>query len=52
MQSTGSKPDYRLLGAIVPASGGNLFFKVVGPAASVEANKGALDGLLSSLRPS
>jgi hypothetical protein len=50
MQSRGEKPDYRLLGAIVEASGGNVFFKLTGPQAMVAAAEAAFDGLLGSMR--
>jgi hypothetical protein len=49
MQSRGEKPDYRLLGAIVEAPGGNVFFKLTGPQPTVAAAKAAFDGLLGSI---
>ena len=50
MQSRGESPDYRLLGAIVEAPQGNVFFKFTGPEATVKANQGAFDALVGSLR--
>src|SRR6266542_3696343 len=35
MKSQGKKPGYRLLGAIVEGPQGNVFFKCVGPAATI-----------------
>jgi len=49
MQSRGEKPDYRLLGAIVEAPQGNVFFKLTGPRATVSGAKDAFDGLVSSI---
>lgn len=49
MQSQGEKPGYRLLGAIVEAPEGNVFFKLTGPAATVTAAQAAFDGLIGSL---
>jgi hypothetical protein len=49
MQSQGEKPGYRLLGAIVEAPEGNVFFKLTGPAATVAAAEAAFDGLLGSI---
>jgi hypothetical protein len=49
MQSRGEKPDYRLLGAIVEAPDGHVFFKLTGPAATVSAAEAAFDSLLASL---
>jgi hypothetical protein len=50
MQSTGKKTGYRLLGAIVEAPGGNVFFKLTGPAATVAAAQAELDALVASIR--
>jgi hypothetical protein len=50
MQSTGRKTGYRLLGAIVEAPGGNVFFKLTGPAATVAAAQAELDALVASIR--
>jgi hypothetical protein len=49
MQSQGEKPDYRLLGAIVEAPQGNVFFKLTGPAATVAAAEADFDALLASI---
>jgi hypothetical protein len=40
---------YRLLGAIVEAPQGSIFFKFAGPAATVAANQAAFDKMLDSL---
>jgi hypothetical protein len=50
MQSTGKKAGYRLLGAIVEAPGGNVFFKLTGPAATVAAAQAEFDALVASIR--
>jgi len=50
MQSTGKKTGYRLLGAIVEAPEGNVFFKLTGPAATVGAAQADFDALVASLR--
>lgn len=42
---------YRLLGAIVGAPQGSIFFKFVGPAKTVAANQMAFDKMLASLEP-
>jgi hypothetical protein len=42
---------YRLLGAIVEGPQGSIFFKFVGPAKTVAANKAAFDKMLESLAP-
>jgi hypothetical protein len=49
MQSQGSRPNYRLLGAIVEAPGGLVFFKCTGPAATIAAAEKSFDALISSL---
>jgi hypothetical protein len=43
------KPGYRLLGAIVEAPQGPVFFKFTGPAKTVAANQGAFQAMLKSL---
>jgi hypothetical protein len=48
MQSSGKKPGYRLLGAIVEAPEGLVFFKCTGPAATIAANEKAFDGMVKS----
>ncbi|MBI3693517.1 MAG: hypothetical protein HY238_01570 [Acidobacteria bacterium] len=45
-----SKPGYRLLGGIVEAQQGAVFFKFTGPAKTVAAQQGAFQGLLKSVR--
>jgi hypothetical protein len=50
MQSQGKKTGYRLLGAIVEAPQGNVFFKLTGPGATVAAAQGGFDALVASVR--
>ena len=50
MQSQGKKPGYRLIGAIVEAPDGIVFFKCTGPAATIAANERAFDGLVKSIQ--
>jgi len=49
MQSTGKKAGYRLLGAIVEAPQGNVFFKLTGPAPTVAAAQADFDSLVASI---
>ncbi len=49
MASTGEKPDYRLLGAIVEAPEGMLFLKFVGPAMTVDSSEAGFNQLVASL---
>ena len=49
MQSQGKRPDFRLLGAIVEAPEGLVFFKLTGPAATVASAQASWDALLASL---
>lgn len=49
MQSSGKKPGHRLLGAIVEAPEGLVFFKCTGPAATISANEKAFDGMVKSM---
>jgi hypothetical protein len=49
MQSTGKKSGYRLLGAIVEAPDGNVFFKLTGPAPTVAAAQADFDALVASI---
>lgn len=49
MQSQASKPGWRLVGAIVEAPAGPVFFKCTGPDATVKAAKAELDALVASL---
>lgn len=50
MQSTGKRPGTRLVGAIVEAPEGNVFFKLTGAAATVAAAQAEFDALVASLR--
>ncbi len=50
MQSTGKKPGEKLLGAIVEAPEGNVFFKLTGPTATVTAVKADFDAMIASIR--
>ncbi len=50
MQSTGKKTGYRLLGAIVEAPQGEVFFKLTGPAQTVAAALPTFDALIASIR--
>jgi hypothetical protein len=43
------KPGYRMLGAIVENSGGNVFFKFTGPAKTIAANEAKFNQLLDSV---
>jgi hypothetical protein len=52
MQSSGKKPNWRLLGAIVEAPHGLVFFKCVGPAATIGKAQPDFDRLVSSLAKS
>jgi hypothetical protein len=49
----GSKPvpGYRLLGAIVEGPGGNVFFKLTGPAKTIAAQEKQFEQLLASIQP-
>jgi hypothetical protein len=49
MVSQGKKPGYRLLGAIVEAPEGHVFFKATGPVATMTAARAAFDGLVASI---
>lgn len=44
------KPGHRLLGAIVEAPEGNVFFKFTGPAETIAANAGEFRNMLNSVR--
>jgi hypothetical protein len=48
MQSSGKKDNFRLLGAIVEAPEGSVFFKLTGPAKTVGACQGDFDKLVGS----
>jgi hypothetical protein len=49
MQATGSKPGYRLLGAIVEGPEGAVFFKFTAPAKTAAARQAAFEALLKSV---
>jgi hypothetical protein len=49
MQATGSKPGYRLLGAIVEGPQGAVFFKLTGPAKTIAGQQSAFETLLKSV---
>ncbi len=44
------KPGYRLLGAVAPGPDANWFFKLTGPDATVNGQRGAFTSMVSSLR--
>jgi hypothetical protein len=46
----GPQPDYRLFGAIIPGPDAHWFIKCTGPEKTMEANRDAFDGMLSSVR--
>jgi hypothetical protein len=48
--ATGEKPDWALLGAIVNGPNGDVFFKLTGPAVTVNAAAKEFDGMLGSMR--
>jgi hypothetical protein len=50
MQSAGKMENYMLLGAIVEAPGGSVFFKLTGPSATVTGAKAEFDALLESMK--
>ena len=50
MQSQGKKENYRLLGAIVEAPEGMVFFKFTGPAKTVAAAEGDFSAMVGSLK--
>lgn len=49
MQSQGKRENYRLLGAIVAAPEGSVFFKLTGPAKTVAAASAEFDELIGSI---
>jgi hypothetical protein len=49
--SGGPKPGYALLGAVVQGGDANWFFKLTGPAATVEAQRAAFESLVGSIQP-
>jgi hypothetical protein len=50
MQSAGKKENYRLLGAIVEAPEGSVFFKFTGPAKTVDAASDEFNKMIQSIR--
>jgi hypothetical protein len=50
MQSQGKKAGYSLVGAIVPAPEGSVFFKLTGPSKTVSAARAAFDALIASIK--
>ncbi len=50
MESQGKKPNFRLLGAIVEAPEGSVFFKLTGPRKTIEAAHADFDTLVNSIR--
>lgn len=49
MQSQGKKPGWRLIGAIVEAPDGLVFFKSVGPAATMQKAQAQVEEMLKSI---
>jgi len=49
--SSSTVQGYRLLGAIVAGSGGNIFVKLTGPAKTIAANQQKFEQLLASFQP-
>jgi len=49
VQSQAVKPNYRLLGAIVEGPQGSVFFKLTGPAKTVDANQAKFEAMLNSI---
>ncbi|MEK9139394.1 MAG: hypothetical protein AAB393_19930 [Bacteroidota bacterium] len=49
MQSSGKKENYRLLGAIVAAPEGMVFFKFTGPAKTIAAAEGDFNSVINSV---
>jgi len=52
MESQGKKPNYLLLGAIASGPKGAVFFKLTGPAKTIEAAAADFDRMLGSLKKS
>jgi hypothetical protein len=44
------KPGYYMVGAIIEAPEGNVFFKLTGPAKTVKAQRAAFDKMISSIK--
>lgn len=51
MQSSGTKPKWRLLGAIIEGPQGSVFFKLTGPEKTVKGAEKDFEALLASLHP-
>jgi hypothetical protein len=49
MQSTGRQENARLLGAVITAPGGMVFFKLTGPSKTVEAGRKEFHAMVNSL---
>jgi hypothetical protein len=49
--SSSTVQGYRLLGAIVTGSGGNVFVKLTGPAKTIAANQQKFEQMLASFQP-
>jgi hypothetical protein len=49
-QASGEKPNWALMGAIVSGPRGEVFFKLTGPAATVDAAAKEFGGMLASLK--
>jgi hypothetical protein len=47
--TTGNKPGFRMLGAIVEAPAGAVFFKFTGPAKTVAAQEAAFQGMIKAI---
>ncbi len=52
MGAAAGRPDWAQLGAIVEAPGGNVFIRLLGPRATVEAQHAAFEAMVASLRDS
>jgi hypothetical protein len=50
MAQQGTRPDYKLLGAIAQGPKGPVFFKLTGPVRTVNAARREFDGMIESLR--
>lgn len=50
MQSTGARPDYALLGAIVNGPQGSVFFKLTGPRKTIEAARGDFEAMVGTMK--
>lgn len=50
MEQQGTRPNYKLLGAIAQGPKGSVFFKLTGPVRTVNAARREFDGMLESLR--